>query len=151
MGDDRLAAMKDAVRALVSALERIDLHAQRALLTDHVHWWVQRSTAHEGFERPLVGPDAVLTLVGSTADYFSDFRWDIQRMVAEGDLVAVQATVYGTRNDGRPYENDYHFLFRLEGDCIAEVWESMDSALAAPPPGGWARDTLGGRPAGHAG
>ena len=31
---------------------------------------------------------------------------------------------------GRPYDNEYHFLFRSRGGRIVEGWEFLDTAYA---------------------
>ena len=57
---------------------------------------------------------------------------ELQRMVAEDDLVAAQFIVRAiTAKKGEPYENWYHFLYRFEGGRIAEYWEYVDTAYGA--------------------
>ena len=50
--------------------------------------------------------------------------------VAEGDHVAVHAHMQGRTASGNNYLNYYHFLYRLNGGRIAEVWEHVDTAYA---------------------
>jgi uncharacterized protein len=44
-------------------------------------------------------------------------------MIAEGDQVAVQADSYGEMNNGKTYDNAYHFVFTFRNDKIREVLE----------------------------
>jgi ketosteroid isomerase-like protein len=44
-------------------------------------------------------------------------------MIAEGDQVAVQADSYGEMNNGKTYDNAYHFVFTFRNDQIREVLE----------------------------
>jgi ketosteroid isomerase-like protein len=44
-------------------------------------------------------------------------------MIAEGERVAVQADSYGAMNNGKTYDNAYHFIFTFRDGKIAEVLE----------------------------
>jgi len=44
-------------------------------------------------------------------------------MIAEGDRVAVQADSYAEMNNGKVYDNAYHFVFKFAGEKIREVLE----------------------------
>jgi ketosteroid isomerase-like protein len=47
---------------------------------------------------------------------------------AEGDRVAVEAESSGRLVDGRPYENQYHFLLRFDVDGrVLEFKEYLDT------------------------
>ena len=52
-------------------------------------------------------------------------------MTAEQDRVAVELTIRGrAAADKRPYENFYHFLFRVRDGRIVEIREHLDSLYA---------------------
>ena len=51
------------------------------------------------------------------------------RLIADGDLVAVEARGANTTRAGMPYNNSYCFVFRLADGKLAEVTEYMDTAL----------------------
>ena len=51
------------------------------------------------------------------------------RLIADGDLVAVEARGANTTRAGMPYNNSYCFGFRLADGKLAEVTEYMDTAL----------------------
>ncbi|MEA2949268.1 MAG: uncharacterized protein QOI40_4598 [Alphaproteobacteria bacterium] len=53
------------------------------------------------------------------------------RIVADGDLVAVEARGDNMTKSGEPYCNTYCFVFRLEGGKLKEVTEYQDTELAA--------------------
>lgn len=78
---------------------------------------------------------------GATRDYFTalregipDYRVDIQRMVAEGDTVAVFAVVSGTHTGplfglpptGKPFTFATMDMFRIEDGKLAEHWDAVD-------------------------
>jgi uncharacterized protein len=65
-------------------------------------------------------------------------------MIAEGDQVAVQADSYGEMNNGKTYDNAYHFVFTFQNDKIREVleycctytvYEVFGDFVAPAPPG----------------
>ncbi len=66
---------------------------------------------------------------------FPDFRFELHAVVAEGEHVAVRATLHGTHRGefqgraptGRVVAVPHMFFLRFEGERIAEVWEVLDS------------------------
>jgi ketosteroid isomerase-like protein len=59
----------------------------------------------------------------------------LYEMTAEGERVALEAESHGLHSSGKPYNNHYHFLFRIRDGKIAEIREYADTAHA--------RDVLG--------
>jgi len=51
------------------------------------------------------------------------------RLVDGGDVVVLQARGRNLTRDGRRYDNDYAFVFRLRDGKISEVIEYLDTAL----------------------
>jgi ketosteroid isomerase-like protein len=51
------------------------------------------------------------------------------RLIAEGDLVVVEARGRNVTRDGRSYNNTYCNVLRLEGGKVAEWTEYCDTAL----------------------
>jgi predicted SnoaL-like aldol condensation-catalyzing enzyme len=72
--------------------------------------------------------------LGSFMDAFSDGRWTIDDMIAEGDLVATRKTFTGTHTGdlgqipatGRSVSLQYVDILRLRDGRIIEHWLSMD-------------------------
>ena len=54
-------------------------------------------------------------------------RFTIQAMTAEGERVAVEAESEGMHVSGKPYSNQYHFLFRFRDGKVVEFKEYMDT------------------------
>ncbi len=122
---------KALVRRQVAAMEARDADALAAVFGADARWWVPQSAClRAGIERPLVGRDAVVALVGGSQVFFSDMSWTIDLLIAEGDHVAAHMHMAGTTASGNDYLNHYHFLYRVEDGLIAEVWEHADSAYA---------------------
>ena len=65
---------------------------------------------------------------------FPDFRFEIDEMVAEGDLVAVRLTLSGTQQDqwqdipatGKQIIVTAMIFLRFENGKIVEIWEDFD-------------------------
>jgi ketosteroid isomerase-like protein len=113
------------------AMEHPDAAAQAALMTDDVRWWVPASSVEAaGIARPLVGREAVTAMLGGAGVWYAQLHWTIDRLVAEGDLVAAAAHMDGVTATGNDYSSDYAFLYRLVDGRIAEVWEHADTAYA---------------------
>ena len=56
-------------------------------------------------------------------------RTSAHRFIAEGDYVVVEARGDNVTRAGKPYNNEYCFVFRLSGGKIQEVKEYSDTAL----------------------
>ena len=54
----------------------------------------------------------------------------VHRVLAQGDLVAIEAETDARFTNGKAYQNQYMFLVRVRGDAIVEVKEYMDTELA---------------------
>ena len=77
-------------------------------------------------------------------------RYELHEIVADGDLVAIRATVHGLHTSGhlgfaatgRPYAMSTMHMYRVEGGLLAEHWGVRDEigvlwqvgALAPPQP-----------------
>ncbi len=53
------------------------------------------------------------------------------RIVAEDDIVVVECRGHATTKSGKPYDNNYCFVFRLRDGKLRELTEYMDTELAA--------------------
>jgi hypothetical protein len=98
----------------------------------------------------LLAPDVVYRLIGTTA-FSGTMRsreevmarllaplgaalatpivFRIDRLVAEGDCVAVQGEGRAKLRSGAPYDNTYCFVFRFAGERVVELTEYLDTAL----------------------
>ena len=82
-----------------------------------------------GEGRPMTLDD-LRRIVARWHERVPGFRFELHDVVADGDRVAIRATLRGTRP--APAEGtfavDHMFLFRFEHDRIVEVYEVLDSA-----------------------
>jgi uncharacterized protein len=114
-------------------------------LADDVRWTTPGTSV---WSRTFTSKRAVLDeLLGPVRTQLVErVRLSVQRILADGDHVVVQAKGRATTKTGKAYNNDYCFLYRLADGKITEVTEYLDTELAsaalvvpwapaAPPPG----------------
>ena len=65
------------------------------------------------------------------ADFPTGIKFNITGMTAEGDRVAVEISGEAIHASGETYNNQYHFLLRIQDGKILELKEYMDTQLAA--------------------
>ncbi|MEH2512365.1 ketosteroid isomerase-like protein [Nitrobacteraceae bacterium AZCC 1564] len=97
-------------------------------LADDVRWVM---TGQYSWSRTFEGRDAVLNgLMGHIRSLFPQRPRTVAfNFVAEGDCVVVEAKGDNVTNTGLRYDNDYCFVWRVEGGKIKSVREYCDSAL----------------------
>ncbi|HEX5064516.1 MAG TPA: nuclear transport factor 2 family protein [Myxococcota bacterium] len=120
---------KAVVQGFLAALARGDRGAARVAFREDATWRYPASLGGPGVHR---GRDAIFDVYFGVDEKLFDtgtrrYDFEITSAVAEGDRVAVEMRHRGRTRDGRPYETDYHVLYRLEDGRIAEVHEYFDS------------------------
>lgn len=98
------------------------------VLADDVKWHVTGTTI---FSRTYSGKVSLINdLVGPLFSQFADqYTMTADRIIADGNYVVVECRGKVTTKTGRPYNNKYCFVFRLEDGRIDEVTEYMDTQL----------------------
>ena len=134
-GDSEALAMdnKRLVQRFRQLLDSRYFRAAADLMSDGIRWWVPRSSAGLGYERPVEGREAVARLTRGASERFyraGSMQRRYHCFVAEGDRVSVWFTMNAVTAAGEDHTNDYHCLFRCEDGRIAEVWEHLDTAYA---------------------
>ncbi len=137
------AAHKAVVRRWLAAWNEQDLDAAEGLLTPGY-------VRHDANVPDIVGPAAERQFIAGVLTAFPDLRFEIEQLVAEGDLVIGRYTARGTQRGvfagvpptGRAVVFQATESYRLVGERIAEQWVVMDTLGllqqlgALPPPGG---------------
>jgi len=125
-------ANKTVVRKFFSAMGRGDRQGLAALLANDARWVIpQGAPAHAGTH---VGRAQIIdVMVGSPQHMFvpGTTRMDIHAMIAEGEYVVVPARVTATTPQGRHYDNEYVFIFRIAGGVVTELHEHLDTRYVA--------------------
>ena len=98
-------------------------------LADDVRWTITGTSEWAG---TFDGKKAVLKeFLGPIFDQFATkYTNTARRMTAEGDIVVVECRGDVTTKDGKPYNNEYCWVCRIEGGKVKELTEYMDTALA---------------------
>jgi len=88
-------------------------------------------TGHTKWSKTYAGKQAVLNeLMGALQTALAGrIRVTAHRLVAEGDIVVVEAKGSNTTKAGKPYNNTYCFVFRVADGKLQDVTEYMDTQL----------------------
>jgi len=119
---------KQVVKEFYEAGARADMDACFALLSDEITWTNIGSTKFSGtfvgkqvLMEQLLGP-----LFGQLKAGISSV---IENMIAEGDFVVIQTSGVAETKDGKPYNNTYCQVMKVQKGKIVEVKEYFDTAL----------------------
>jgi ketosteroid isomerase-like protein len=98
-------------------------------LADDVSWTIAGKSK---WSKSFRGKQEVLTgLLAPVASMFADpFTLTAHRIIADDDVVMVEARGHGTTKAGKSYDNSYCLVFRMAGGKLKEVTEYMDTELA---------------------
>ena len=119
-----------AITEIFAELEQGNPRPFADALADDVRWTTPGSSI---WSRTFEGKPAVLDgLLGPVrAQLVERVRLTVQRILADGDHVVVEARGRATTKTGKPYNNEYCFLYRLAGGKIVAVTEYLDTELAS--------------------
>jgi uncharacterized protein len=138
---------KQTVLELYGAYAAGDADRISALLDEEVVWTAPAGNATQvalGLGRPEeAGPpsgandldhDAIVVfMVYNFARFFCGIENTLRTMVAEGEVVVVEHRLSATLPNGRPYVNDYCFVYEVRDAKVWRIREYMDTR------GGWAQ------------
>ncbi|MBR0870601.1 nuclear transport factor 2 family protein [Bradyrhizobium tropiciagri] len=99
-----------------------------ASLADDAVWTV---TGQYSWSRSFTGKQSIMTdLHGHVRSKLVERgRTIAHRIIADGDIVVVEAKGNNLTRQGQRYDNDYCLVFRFDGGRIREVREYCDSVL----------------------
>jgi ketosteroid isomerase-like protein len=127
---DRRALISQALDALHRARADRDPDAAAAVLTADVVHIMPSSFVPE----PVVGRDAVAAglTTGVSAWFEPDsMNREILRTTIDGDVAAVEQVLRCRTKDGRPYENNYVWIYEFRDGLICRMIEHADTLRAA--------------------
>ena len=120
-----------ARRALATAVFEEAFNRQHF---DNVNSALTAYTLHVAGGSYHLGPGDLERLVAAWHAGFSGFHFAVHQVVAEGEVVAVHATLHGVhdgvwngkRPTGKAHSSEHMFFIDFEGDQIVTVWELND-------------------------
>ncbi len=130
------AENKRMMRSIYEELERGNGAPFVEALAPDVRWTIKGSSA---WSRTWEGLESVRArLLGPLMAQFADgYRARALRVLADGDHVVIESRGDATTKTGKPYQNSYCLVFRLEGGKVRELSEYCDTELLtaalAPP------------------
>jgi ketosteroid isomerase-like protein len=114
---------------LLDAFTQGDVDRIVGLLAEDAQWWTGGSIPGVSGTRTKA---EVAAAVAGMADLSvtGTLPTTVHRTLAQGDLVAIEATTDARFTNGKAYQNQYMFLIRVRDTEIVEVKEYMDTELA---------------------
>ena len=102
-----------------------------ALFTDDAEWIAPKGNATAvalDHTDHMVGAGQIARFIAQEMHkMFSNIDIAFRGVYADGDVVIVEERMRATLPGGKPYENDYCFVFTVAGERIREVREYMDT------------------------
>jgi ketosteroid isomerase-like protein len=109
----------DFVRGIWEAFARGEMKKVFAAMPEDVTWKLPQG----GWIR---GKQSILHLARASAGKLKGYRTEIRRAHCDGDSVILEMTNRATTPGGKPYANDYCFIFDLEDGKIKAITEYTD-------------------------
>jgi uncharacterized protein len=116
---------KEFVKRTWETLLGGDVEAALANFSDDVTWFITGKL--EGVSGLKKGKEAVRAFLGGVTQAFpGGLKTEFKKSYGEGDTVIVELVNRGTSATGKPYENEYCFVFELAGGKIRAIREYVD-------------------------
>lgn len=129
-------SVNEASRSLAlrffGALNNADWSALQEILAPAVVWQVPKS-AVEPYAGEHHGAEKVIDMMMASVEHTFDSKGVYHQVlltVAEGDHVVVETRMQADQPDGRHYDNQYVFIFKIEEEHIVLIREHVDTAYA---------------------
>ncbi|MEY9121517.1 nuclear transport factor 2 family protein [Bradyrhizobium yuanmingense] len=102
-----------------------------ALFTEDAEWIAPKGNATAialDHTDHMKGPHQIARFIAQEMHrLFSDIDLAFRGVYVDGDVVIVEERMRATLPGGKPYENEYCFVFEVVGDRIRQVREYMDT------------------------
>lgn len=121
---------KQLMQAIFDGLATGDAKLFLASLHEDFCWTLTGSNSWSGTYRGVKAVREQL-LRPLFADFATQYSNTAQRFIAEGDWVVVECRGNVTTKSGKPYNNRYCWVCRIEGGKLMEMIEYMDTELVA--------------------
>ncbi|MBB4378378.1 nuclear transport factor 2 family protein [Bradyrhizobium sp. SBR1B] len=126
-----MSSPKDIVLNAWKIFSTRDAERIAALFTDDAEWIAPKGNATAvalDHTDHMVGPHQIARFIAQEMHrMFSNIDISFRGVYADGDVVIVEERMRATLPGGKPYENDYCFVFTVAGDRFRQVREYMDT------------------------
>ena len=120
-----IEANKDLVKRTWQTMLGGNVEGALASFSDDVTWFITGKL--EGVSGVKKGKQAVRAFLDSVMQAFpGGLKTEINKAYGEGDTVIIELVNRGTSAMGKPYENEYCFVFELAGGKIQAIREYVD-------------------------
>lgn len=117
---------RELVTNFWGAFSKGDIKTAFASLSDEVSWLIPGNLPNLSGLRK--GKGEILNFARNAAKMFpSGLKSELRRVYCDGDTVLIEMTNRGKLFNGRDYENEYCFVFEIEGGKIRRVREYVDT------------------------
>ncbi|HWQ32656.1 MAG TPA: nuclear transport factor 2 family protein [Blastocatellia bacterium] len=118
---------KQLARRFFDCFSSNDVAAGLNLLSDDATWWI----AGKPEQLPAAGSHSkkkIARLFQTMAGQLPDgLKMTVKSLIAEGDRVALEVESLGRLQNGRVYNQQYHFLVTIRDEKICAVKEYLDT------------------------
>jgi hypothetical protein len=118
---------KELARRFFDSFSSNDVAAALNLLSNDATWWI----AGRPEQLPAAGnysKEKLARLFQTMAGQLPDgLKMTVKSLIAEGDKVALEVESLGRWQNGRVYNQQYHFLVTIRDEKICEVKEYLDT------------------------
>jgi len=126
-----MTSAKDVVLNAWKTFSSRDAGRIAALFTDDAEWIAPKGNATAvalDHTDHMVGAQQIARFIAQEMHrLFSEVDIAFRGVHADGDVVIVEERMRAMLPGGKPYENDYCFVFTVAGERIREVREYMDT------------------------
>ena len=120
---------KSLVTSTWTSFGKGDIKAAFANMSDNVSWLIPGNTP--GVSGVKRGKDEILKFMSGVGQLFPEgLKSEINKTHCDGDTVILELTNRGKVSNGKNYENEYCFVFELEGGKIRRIREYVDTQKA---------------------
>lgn len=116
---------KQTVKHFMEVFSTGNVDATMALMADSATWWVAGTMPISGTYNKAQFRE-LLSGVGASCEGGA-IKLVPKAFTAEGERVAVETESFASLNNGRKYNNHYHFLFTVRDGKIMGVKEYLDT------------------------
>ncbi|MEJ3652447.1 nuclear transport factor 2 family protein [Actinomycetes bacterium KLBMP 9759] len=122
---------RDVVLRAWKAFGSRDPEQVAAVFTSDAEWFAppRNATAVAVGTHHMVGRERIVRFLTEEfpAIFAADVEVEFRSVIAEGSTVVVEERMRATLDSGRPYENDYCFVFELRDGLVHRIREYMDT------------------------